>query len=330
MNKPVIHIIASGGTIAGRAASSNDLIDYKAGDLSIEELIRAVPGAAELADIRGEQLCNIDSTNMTEEIWLSMARSVQQAVDDDDVTGVVITHGTDTMEETAYFLNLVIHTTKPVVLVGSMRPATAISADGPLNLLNAIRLASCSEAGRHGVLIAMNDQICGARDTTKTNTTHVDTFKSWELGYLGYFQNGIPAFYRASTRRHTDASDLYYPIASGLPPVWIIYCHVGMSAAIIKAAAQAHVQGLVIAGLGHGKIPANILSELHRLRHDNGIAVVRTSRTGNGIVSPSIEERNHGFVAGDNLSCQKAKILLQLALIQTQNPAKIQDIFDQY
>lgn len=329
MAKARIHIIACGGTIAGKAPSEEELIGYHAGELTIEELVDTVPGLSACADITGEQLCNIDSSDMSEALWLQLVEKVQAAVNRDDIDGVVITHGTDTMEETAYFLNLTVHTTKPVILVGSMRPATALSADGPLNLLDAVHVAGFAEAGQYGVLIAMNGQIGGARNTTKTNTAHVDAFRSWELGFVGYIQNGVPYFYQLPARRHTAASQLDCRGVKQLPKVAIIYCHVGLSAELIHAAVQG-AQGIVVAGFGHGNMPEAIKDALLAEQEKQRLIIVRTSRTGGGIVSVTGEDDKSGFIAGDNLSCQKAKILLQLALLKTVDRATIQHMFALY
>ena len=328
MEKPRIHIIACGGTIAGKAATDADLISYKAGELTVQELLESVPELKKHGEITGEQLCNIDSSNMTEALWLALAERVQQLCDAPDVDGIVITHGTDTLEETAYFLNLTVHTQKPVVLVGSMRPATAVSADGPLNLLDAVRLAGCSDAGRYGVLIAMNGQIGGARYTTKTNTAHVDAFRSWEMGFLGYMQDGNACFYQSPVRLHTDSSCLSCRSCQALPRVEILYCYVGMPARLVHEAVAAGAKGIVVAGFGHGNMADPVKDALLQAQEEKRLIVVRTSRTGGGIVSPV--DNYSTFIAGDSLSCQKAKILLQLALLQTQDCSEIQALFDRY
>ncbi len=330
MAKPKIYMLGCGGTVAGKAASDQELLGYKAGEIGIGELIRRMPELGAIADIQGEQVCNIDSTDMTEQIWLQLAQRVQELADAPDTAGIVIAHGTDTMEETAYFLHLTVHTAKPIVFTGAIRPATALSADGPLNLLNAVHLAASPGAGAYGVLIAMNDQINNARDVSKTNTSHVDAFKSWELGFAGCFQNGMPRFYQASTRIHTDRSRFSCEEIGGLPPVWIIYCHVGMTADVVQLAVQKGVRGLVLAGLGHGNIPAPVLQALQHFCREQKLVVVRSSRTGGGIVSPVAADAGWPIIAGDNLSCQKAKILLQLALQQTNETENIQKIFDTY
>ena len=185
---PNVVILATGGTIAGRGGSATQMTGYNPGEIGVQILINAVPEIKQYANVSGEQVANIGSFAMTHEVWLKLAKRVNELLASPAVDGIVITHGTDTLEETAYFLNLVVKSDKPVVLVGAMRPATAISADGPVNLLNAVRLAGSPKARGKGVLVGMNDQINGARDVTKTNTTHVETFKSWELGYLGYIR----------------------------------------------------------------------------------------------------------------------------------------------
>ena len=201
--KPNVYILATGGTIAGSAASNTQMTGYKAGALGVQTLLNAVPEIQKVANCTGEQIASIGSESMTVEIWLKLANRINELLARKDVDGIVITHGTDTLEETAYFLNLVVKSDKPVVIVGAMRPATAISADGPVNILNAVTLAADESARNRGVMIAMNDNINGARDVQKSNTLRVDTFVSPELGYLGYFEGGKPAFYKNTTRKHT-------------------------------------------------------------------------------------------------------------------------------
>lgn len=207
--------------------------------------------------------------------------------------------------------------------------ATAMSADGPVNLLNAVALAGSQEAVGKGVLIAMNDQINGARDATKTNTTHVETFKSWELGYLGYFQNGKPIFYKASLRRHTAAAEFDISKVTALPRVDIVYLHVNCDDILVRAAVSAGAQGIVIAAFGHGNLHINIKPALIKTAR-SGIPVVRSTRVGNGIVSRSADDTDNKFIAADSLNPQKARILLQLALLRTKSPEEIQRMFDEY
>lgn len=329
MEKANIYVLACGGTIAGKAGSGTELIGYQAGEMSVQDLLQAVPQISDYANVQGEQVCNIDSTDMSESLWLELAGRIQAVVDRDDVDGVVITHGTDTMEETAYFLNLVIHSRKPIVLVGSMRPATALSADGPLNLLEAVRLAACAEAGLYGVLIAMNGRILDARSAEKTDATHVDAFQSRQGDCIGSLQNGEPRFYHSSLRCHTYSSELSCAGLAELPSVWIIPCYVGMPQSILSAALAGGAQGVIMAGFGHGNVPqrlAAVMSEAGR----QGIVFVRTTRTLGGIVSPRREDEGLSVVAGDDLPPHKAKILLQLVLAQTRDTDKIQGYFNNY
>lgn len=329
MSKPNVVILGTGGTIAGKAQSNTEMTGYKAGELGIQTLIDAVPEMLEIANISGEQFCNIGSFDMTWDIILSLSKKVNALLARDDVDGVVITHGTDTLEETAYFLNLTVQSKKPVVVIGAMRPATAISADGPVNLLNAVKLAASKEAIGQGVLIAMNDQINGARDATKTNTTHVETFKSFELGYLGYFQNGEPKFYKQSMRKHTFQSEFNILNVESLPKVDVVYEYINCNADLAKSAVNLGAQGIVVAALGHGSIHKDMIPGLAEISQ-KGIPVVRSSRVGNGIVSKNYLDEKFGFVAGDTLNPQKARILLMLALLKTNDPNEIRRIFAEY
>ena len=205
---PLVWVLSTGGTISGKGSSSTSLTEYKAGSLLGQDLVNAVPEIQQYARVKVEQIANVGSPDITIEHWMTLAKRINRIfAEDPEVAGVVVTHGTNTLEETAYFLNLTVKHDRPVVVVGSMRPATAISADGPLNLLNAIRAAASSEARGKGVLIVMNDEINAARDATKTNTFRVETFRASDLGYLGYVDADKVVFYRASTKRHTVNSE---------------------------------------------------------------------------------------------------------------------------
>ena len=204
--KPKIEVLATGGTIAGAQASSSE-VGYKSGTFSVDDLIKAVPQLKEVADLTGEQVANIGSQTMNHDVWLKLAKRVNEVLQDGSADGVVITHGTDTLEETAYFLSLVVKSDKPVVLVGSMRPATAISADGPANLYNAVALAASPEARGRGPLIVMDDEIHYAREAQKTNTTELDTFHSPNRGRAGVMNVGKIEFFSQNTTRHTTKSE---------------------------------------------------------------------------------------------------------------------------
>ena len=325
-----IKILATGGTIAGSAQLSTATTGYKAGALGIDELLNAVPEIKDFANVTGEQICSIDSKDMTDDIWLKLAARINEIFARDDVDGIVITHGTDTLEETAYFLNLTVHSSKPVVLTGAMRPATAISADGSMNLLNAVRVAASPESIGKGVLVALNDEINSAREVTKTNTLTLSTFKSPEIGLLGYVNAGTPEFYRMSTRRHTINSEFNLRGIKNLPHVKIIYGHAGDDGIFVDAAIRAAVDGIVYAGTGNGSIHAHAEKFLARAT-SKGIVVVRSSRVGGGTVIPAEKSYvDNKFLDGDNLSPQKARILLQLALTKTKNLSEIQRMFKQY
>lgn len=327
---PQIKILATGGTIAGTAASATQTTGYKAGDLGIQVLIEAVPQMKEFADVSGEQIFKISSNNMTDEGLLKLAKRCNELLKDPKVSGIVITHGTDTLEETAYFLNLTVKSKKPVVLVGAMRPATAISADGPMNLLNAVRVAADPQSVGKGVLITMNDVISNARDVTKTNTTNVATFRGGELGALGYIAGGKNYFYKESTRPHTYKSDFDIEKINKLPRVDIIYSHVNADRVLVDAAVAAGAKGIVAAGTGNGSISereeAGLVDAMKK-----GVTVVRSARVQNGPTTASVARwQEEGILFSQALNPQKARMLLQLALTKTQDPKKIQEYFDKY
>jgi L-asparaginase/glutamin-(asparagin-)ase len=328
---PNVTILATGGTIAGTGATSTTTVGYTAATVGVQALIQAVPEMTKIANVSGEQVFQIASENMGNEHWLALAKRVNTLLAQSNVDGIVITHGTDTLEETAYFLNLVVKSRKPVVLVGSMRPSTAMSADGPANLYNAVLLAGAPDAVGRGVLVVLNDQINGARDVTKTNTTSLDTFKTPELGMLGYIVGGKPFFYRASARKHTVETEFDVMNLSALPQVEIAYAHANVGPVAIEALVASGAKGLVHAGVGDGSLPAKVRPALSSARK-KGVLIVRSSRVGQGIVARNGEANDDelDFVAGDNLSPQKARILLMLALTRTTNTRDIQRMFYTY
>jgi L-asparaginase len=328
--RPGVVVLATGGTIAG-AGKRRPSRGYRSGIFSIESLIAAAPGIAELARLDAAHVASIASQDMGESVWRALARRTEKALADPEVAGVVITHGTDTMEETAYFLNLVVRSPKPVVLVGAMRPATAISADGPMNLFNAVAVAAHPEAGGRGVLVVANDEIHFAREVAKTNTTQVGTFQSSHRGLAGLVSSGRVHFYAMPVRRHTIASDFQIPGAKALPRVDIIYAHAGMGRTLIDAAVKAGARGLVIAGVGNGNLGAAALAGAAAAARA-GVAVVRSTRTGGGIVERNVEmdDDGLGFIAADELNPQKARILLMLGLTRSSVPAALQEIFYAY
>ena len=268
---------------------------------------------------------------MTNEYWLKLAKRVNELLQQPDVDGIVVTHGTDTLEETAYFLNLVAKSAKPVVIVGAMRPSTALSADGPINLYNAVLVAGSKEAVGKGVLVCMNDQINSARDVTKTNTSTADTFKSPELGVLGYIQGDRVAFYRLPARRHTLSSEFDISGADKLPNVEIAYGFANVSRTTVDALAAAGVDGIVYAGVGDGN-PSEVTEQALADARAKGILIVRSARVGNGIVARNSEvnDDKRDFVVSDTLNPQKARILLMIALTKTKDTKEIQRMFYEY
>jgi L-asparaginase len=329
---PNVVILATGGTIAGTGATSTTTVGYTAATVAVDRLIEAVPELKKVASVKGEQVMQIASENMNNESWLKLAKRVNAVLARDDVDGIVITHGTDTIEETAYFLNLVTKSRKPVVIVGAMRPSTALSADGPINLYNATLLAGSEEAVGRGVLVALNDQINGARDVTKTNTSTPDTFRSPELGFLGYIQDNRPHFYRQTTRRHTVDTEFDVSALDALPAVDIVYGYANMNRIPIDAFVAAGDQGLVHAGTGDGSIARPAVEPALAEARKKGVVIVRASRVGNGIVARNGEadDDKMDFVVADNLNPQKARILLMLALTKTSDPKEIQRMFWTY
>lgn len=327
---PRIRLLATGGTIAG-AQTGADGRGYHAATLSIDALIAAVPQLATLARVEVEQVAAIGSQDMNEAVWLKLAARAQAAVDDPAVAGVVITHGTDTMEETGYFLNLVVRTEKPVVLVGAMRPATAISADGPMNLYNALAVVTQPEARGRGVLIVANDEIHFAREVSKTNTTQLGTFKATHRGLAGIVNAGRLHLYGPPVRRHTARSEFSLADVKTFPRVDIVYAHAGMGREHLDAAVRAGAAGIVIAGVGDGNMTSLALTAAAEAVRA-GVAVVRGSRTGGGVVERNIEvdDDKHGFIVAEELNPQKARVLLMLGLTRTRDPHALQELFFVY
>ena len=323
-------MLATGGTIAG-AQPSRASRGYRAGMFSIDSLIAAAPGIESLARLEAAHIASIGSQDMGEALWRTLAARTQAALDRPEIGGVVITHGTDTMEETAYFLNLVVRTAKPVVLVGAMRPATAISADGPMNLYNAVATAAHRDAPGRGVLVVANDEIHFAREVAKTNTTQVGTFKSAHQGLAGLVSAARIHFYGRPVRRHTAGSVFTDNGRRRLPRVDIVYAHAGMGPDLIAAAVEAGARGVVIAGVGNGNLGARAARAAAAAAR-SGVAIVRSSRTGGGIVERNVEmdDDRLGFIAADELNPQKARILLMLALARTRDPRELQDMFYAY
>jgi len=326
-----VTILATGGTIAGTGATSTTTVGYTAATVGVQRLIQAVPELTKVANVSGEQVFQIASENMSNEHWLTLAKRVNALLAQNTVDGIVITHGSDTLEETAYFLNLVVKSRKPVVLVAAMRPSTAMSADGPINLYNAVLLAASPDAVGKGVLVALNDQIQAGRDVSKVNTSTLDAFRTPELGILGYFQGGKPFFYRQVVRKHTTESEFDVSKLDALPQVDVVYGHANVSPVAVDAFMAAGAKGIVHAGVGNGSLASKVVPSLKAARA-KGAIVVRASRAGQGILARNGEANDDelDFVVADTLNPQKARILLMLALTKTSNTKDIQRMFYTY
>lgn len=325
---PRLTVLAMGGTIAGSAASSTDPTGYRAGTTGVAELLAALPELDRVATLTGEQFAQIDSSDVTDDLSLALARRANELLAEDSVDGLVITHGTDTLEETAYLLHLVIKSAKPVVLVGSMRPPTALSADGPRNIFAAVTVAASASAHGRGVLVVMNDEIHTARDVSKSSSLRVDSFES-PYGPLGTVVDGQANFYRAVTRPHTTATEFELANLERMPRSAILFAHPGLDEAFVTTLTGYDV--IVHAGFGNGTVATRVIDALERLR-TTGTLIVRATRTGSGHVTrvgASADSANT-WVAVDDQNPQRARILACLALTVTRDRDEIQRIFHRY
>jgi L-asparaginase len=327
---PRVRVLATGGTIAGAQASATDY-GYKSGAYDVNSLLGAVPNLDKLATITGEQVANIGSQDMNDAVWLKLAKRVNEVLASPDTDGILITHGTDTLEETSYFLSLVTKSDKPVVMVGSMRPATAISADGPGNIYNGVAVVADKRAAGKGTLVVLNDEIHYARNVVKTDTTSVQTFKSLNRGPAGVVHTGKIEWFQPMDRRLGNASEFSVAGLEKLPRVDVIYAHANMSADLIDAAIKNGAQGIVVAGVGDGNMTSAALEALAKAAK-NGVVVVRSTRLPEGIVlrNNEVNDDQMGFVASGELNPAKSRVLLQLALTKTRDPVRIQKMFYEY
>ena len=325
-----IMILATGGTIAG-AAETGTQAGYTSGQVSIEGMIAAVPGIDQLAAVSGEQISNVGSQDMTFEIMIALARRINTIFKEDQADGVVVTHGTDTMEETALFLGLTVKSKRPVVMTGSMRPSTAVSADGPLNLYNAVAVAADPQAVDRGVMVVMNDRIHGAHSLTKTDTTAVETFLSPINGLMGTVTYGKIQYFRTPFRKHTHKSEFSLDGVTDLPRVDILYACVDTPADLIDASVERGARGIVIAGNGNGNMNAEAVARAARAA-EKGIVIVRSSRVPSGKIGRNVEidDDRLGFVASDELNPPKARIMLMLALLKERSLEEIQQLYYDY
>jgi L-asparaginase len=325
-----VTILATGGTIAGSASSSTQA-GYTSGQVTIDAMLAAIPDAKKLANIKGEQISNVGSQDMSFEIMLKLANRINEFNKSRATDGIVITHGTDTMEETAYFLNLVARTDIPVVLVGSMRPSTALSADGPLNLYNAIAVAADPDAKNRGVLVVMNDAIHSGQSLIKMSTTAVETFNSPLRGLIGITNYGQNEFYRYPHKKYGTKSEFSVEGVKSLPRVDIVYACADMAPDLIDASVERGAKGIIIAGVGNGNMSKAALDACKRATQ-KGVVVVRSTRVATGEVNRDVEVNDNevGTIASIELNPQKSRILLSIALLKQRSAADLQRIFREY
>ena len=328
--RPVVVIVGTGGTIAGAGASALNSATYQAAKVPVDKLIAGLPELASVAEVRGEQAFQIASESFTNDKLVLLGKRVSALAKDPSVHGIVITHGTDTIEETAFFLNLVVHTDKPIVVVGSMRPGTAMSADGMLNLYDAVAVAAAPSSRGKGVLVTMNDDILSGRDAAKRVNIHTNAFGS-QWGALGMVVEGKSYWFRSLAKRHTLASEFDIDRIDALPEVAIVYGSGNMNAALYDAAVSSGARAIVNAGTGNGSVPNYLVDKLKAIRA-SGVMVVRSSRVADGFVLRNAEQPDdqYDWVVAHDLNPQKAKILAAVALTRPVTTAELQRIFWEY
>jgi glutamin-(asparagin-)ase len=327
---PNVVILATGGTIAGAGASAVNSATYSAAKVPVDKLIAGLPELSKVANVRGEQVFQIASESLTNDNLLTLAKRVSALSKQADVDGIVITHGTDTLEETAYFLNLTVHTAKPIIVVGSMRPGTALSADGALNLFDAVNVAASKDAVGKGVLVTMNDEIQSGRDVSKTVNIKTEAFKS-QWGPLGMIVEGRNYWFRSPAKRHTMQSEFDIDTITALPAVDIVFGYQGMPSTGIDAVVKSGVKAIIHAGTGNGSVADRIVPVLQKARSD-GILVVRSSRVPDGFVLRNAEQPDdkYDWVVAHDLRPQKARILTMVALTKSSDTKELQRVFWEY
>jgi L-asparaginase len=321
---PTIKLFTTGGTIQSKASHRVELSNYSDGKVTPQELLGDLPELKKIAVIEPVEISNKGSDGVGSTELLALAKQLNVELARPDITGAVVTHGTSTLEETAYFLQLTVKSEKPVVVVGSMRPFTGISRDGPLNLYNAVRTAIAVEARGKGVLVVLNDTIHSARFVTKGHTTHVDTFVDREVGPLGYTDSDRIVFYRTPLTRHTTNSEFDVSRLNALPQVEIVYGYQEASSASIPAFVAAHTQGIVLSSA----VPSYMAAL--KAAQEQGVVIVGSDRKGAGRVGLNPQTAKLGLITAEDLNAQKARILLRLALTITHDPVEIQRMFTQY
>ena len=327
---PRIRLIVARGTLPSRGKDRLDLTNYARSGrprMTGQELLAEIPEVAQFARVEAD--VDMPSDLRTLEQMRAVAVRINELIKSPDLDGVVLVQGTSTLEETAYFLTLTVHSSKPVVVTGAQRPITALSSDAALNLLNAIRTAAHPETHGKGVVVVANDEINSAREVTKTQTYRLQTFRSRDIGLLGYTDADRIVYYRSPTRRHTVDSEFFLDKVERLPHVAILYVYSGSQPGLANAAIELGARGLVVAGTGPGSLN-ELDQEFTAIADARRAVVVRSSRVGEGRVIRYSTHQKPCMVASDNLLPQKAAVLLSLALCQTSDPEEIQRVFDEY
>jgi L-asparaginase len=327
---PKVIILATGGTIAGAGASA-DRAGYTAGKIPIDDLIGGIPTVKKIATITGEQISSVGSQDMTTDIWKKLAVRINEIISNKEADGIVVTHGTDTQEETAYFLDLVVPSKMPVVLTGSMRPATAISADGPKNLYDAITVAIDPKSKGRGVLVSFNEGIFDGREVMKMSTTFTNAFGSPNTGPIGHVYDGKVEYYANAVRERDPQSPVTITATTKLPRVDIVYMYADAPSDMIDMLVSKKVDGIVIAGVGNGNFNKTYTDAVKRAVAA-GVIVCRASRTPSGrvVLHDEINDDELGTIVSDDLNPQKARILLMLGLLKTKDKKQLQSFFFKY
>ena len=327
---PRLRLLIGPGTLHSRGAGRMDFTRYsRSGNprMTGEELLATLPEAGLIAQIEVDEGNPHDVATLND--LLRLAAHVNTLLQRGDLDGVILIQGTNGLEETAYFLNLTVRSEKPVVITGAQRPYTALSADGPVNLLDALRVASAAETRGRGAVVVTNGEINAAREVTKTSTYRLHTFRSRDMGLLGYADPDRIVYYRSPTRRHTVGSEFDVGAIEDMPPVDVIYVHAGCRPGLAEAALELGARGIVVAGSGAGAT-GNLAQELADIAAAGRAVVVQSSRVGEGRVVPNNNWSEPGMIVADNLNPQKAGLLLSLALTRTRDLPEIQRIFDEY
>lgn len=330
---PRVYLFGTGGTISFVGESRTDFANYSyhGRQLTIQEMLARVPEAETLAEVLPEQVINVGSTEVYPEHWITLANRInEQFASDESAAGVAVTHGTATLEETAYFLNLTVRDRRPVAVTGAMRPPSAMGTDADNNLLDAIRVAASPNSVGRGALVVLNNEIQSARDVTKTDSYRVETFQSGHMGFLGYSDSdGAVTYYRQPDRRHTADSEFDVSSVAELPQVDIAYAYAGVGGTVVDALVEAGVKGMVAAGLGSGGSPSLFMVALRRAVAA-GVPVVISTHVGTGRVLQTRRFTEDGYIVADNLHPKKARILLMLGLTVTSEPAELQRMMLEY